>query len=104
MLFRSASRARRYFRTKPATPCSLSHFATAYPSWSTHNSAWPPPGAITTAAPVADSCRGNGGYIPYSDGGTDDQATFPASDPWATAVGGTSLEIGASGTPVAEYV
>lgn len=30
-------------------------------------------------------------------------ASFPASDPWVTAVGGTSLEIGASGTPVAEY-
>ena len=30
-------------------------------------------------------------------------AQFPASDPWATAVGGTSLEIGAHGTPVAEY-
>jgi subtilase family serine protease len=30
-------------------------------------------------------------------------AQFPASDPWATAVGGTSLEIGATGTPVAQY-
>ena len=47
---------------------------------------------------------GDGGYIPYADGGTDGQAQFPASDPWATAVGGTSLEIGASGKPVAEYV
>jgi subtilase family serine protease len=30
-------------------------------------------------------------------------AQFPASDPWATAVGGTSLEIGAQGKPAAEY-
>jgi len=29
--------------------------------------------------------------------------TFPASDPWATAVGGTSLEIGPGGKPVAQY-
>jgi subtilase family serine protease len=29
--------------------------------------------------------------------------TFPASDSWATAVGGTSLEIGANGRTVAEY-
>ena len=29
--------------------------------------------------------------------------TFPASDPWATAVGGTSLEIGANGQTAAEY-
>jgi subtilase family serine protease len=29
--------------------------------------------------------------------------TFPASDPWATAVGGTSLMIGPDGTAVADY-
>jgi subtilase family serine protease len=42
---------------------------------------------------------GDGGN--YGDGVGN--AQFPASDPWATAVGGTSLEIGAHGTPVAEY-
>jgi subtilase family serine protease len=42
---------------------------------------------------------GDGGN--YGDGAGN--AQFPASDPWATAVGGTSLEIGAKGTPVAEY-
>jgi len=45
---------------------------------------------------------GDGGFIPSDDGGVG-QAQFPASDPWATAVGGTSLEIGAHGTPVAQY-
>jgi subtilase family serine protease len=32
-----------------------------------------------------------------------DNAQFPASDPWATAVGGTSLEIDANSKPVAQY-
>jgi subtilase family serine protease len=42
---------------------------------------------------------GDGGN--YGDGVGN--AQFPASDPWATAVGGTSLEIGRKGTPVAQY-
>ena len=42
---------------------------------------------------------GDGGN--YGDGVGN--AQFPASDPWATAVGGTSLEIGANGAPVAQY-
>jgi len=42
---------------------------------------------------------GDGGNYGDGVGG----AQFPASDPWATAVGGTSLEIGAHGTPVAQY-
>jgi subtilase family serine protease len=42
---------------------------------------------------------GDGGNSPNGVG----SAQFPASDPWATAVGGTSLEIGAHGTPVAQY-
>jgi subtilase family serine protease len=29
--------------------------------------------------------------------------TFPAADPWATAVGGTSLQIGPGGNPAAQY-
>lgn len=39
------------------------------------------------------------------DGGAENlhQAQFPASNPWATAVGGTSLEIGAHGEVVAEH-
>ena len=42
---------------------------------------------------------GDGGN--YGDGVGN--AQFPGSDPWATAVGGTSLVIGAHGTPVAQY-
>src|SRR5208282_6641091 len=52
------SRASRYFRTKLATPRSLSHLATLYPSWSIHNSACPPPGTTITAPPVAFSLDG----------------------------------------------
>ena len=35
--------------------------------------------------------------------GDQTSVTFPASDPWATAVGGTNLEIGPKRVPVAEY-
>lgn len=45
-----------------------------------------------------DFDSGDGG-----DGGTSPPSvTYPASDPWATAVGGTSLLIGATGAPVGE--
>ncbi|MFI5610775.1 protease pro-enzyme activation domain-containing protein [Amycolatopsis sp. NPDC051903] len=37
------------------------------------------------------------------DGGDVHNAQFPASDPWSTAVGGTSLAIGENGSVVADY-
>jgi subtilase family serine protease len=37
------------------------------------------------------------------DDGLPTSAQFPATDPWVTAVGGTSLEIGKNGTAVADY-
>ena len=46
---------------------------------------------------------GDGGDNAQPDLGTLPSVSFPASDPWATAVGGTSLEIGASGKTTAEY-
>ena len=46
---------------------------------------------------------GDGGDSANASVGQPAAITFPASDPWATAVGGTSLEIGANGHPVAEY-
>ncbi|MEV8614990.1 S53 family serine peptidase [Amycolatopsis sp. NPDC051373] len=45
-----------------------------------------------------DFSSGDGGG-----GGVDDDPLFPASDPWSTAVGGTSLAIGADGSVVADY-
>jgi subtilase family serine protease len=45
---------------------------------------------------------GDGGdYVGWGPGGGT-AVTFPASDPWATAVGGTTLEIGRSGTVTRE--
>ncbi len=46
---------------------------------------------------------GDGGDNTGGSAGHPTAITFPASDPWATAVGGTSLEIGANGSTVAEY-
>jgi subtilase family serine protease len=43
-----------------------------------------------------------GGSATPADLGTPKAVTFPASDPWATAVGGTTLEIGRSGTVTGE--
>jgi subtilase family serine protease len=52
---------------------------------------------------------GDAGDIGF-DGGTDGSQTmnprftqFPATDPWSTGVGGTSVAIGANGTVVADY-
>ncbi|HEX3786306.1 MAG TPA: S53 family serine peptidase [Pseudonocardiaceae bacterium] len=50
--------------------------------------------------------EGIGFNFDAGDGGDGDGTTsvlFPASDAWATAAGGTTLEIGKQGTPVAEY-
>jgi subtilase family serine protease len=50
------------------------------------------------------AAEGIGFNFDSGDGGDDDGAgvTFPASDPWATAVGGTTLEIGRSGAVTGE--
>jgi subtilase family serine protease len=50
------------------------------------------------------AAEGIGFNFDSGDGGDDDGAgvTFPASDPWATAVGGTTLEIGKAGTVTGE--
>jgi subtilase family serine protease len=45
---------------------------------------------------------GDGGDNTNNQPGTPAAVTFPASDPWATAVGGTTLEIGESGRVVGE--
>ena len=45
---------------------------------------------------------GDGGDDTNNDPATPPMVTFPASDPWATAVGGTTLEIGRSGSTVGE--
>jgi subtilase family serine protease len=45
---------------------------------------------------------GDGGDDTNNDSGTSPQILFPASDPWATAVGGTTLEIGRAGRVVGE--
>jgi subtilase family serine protease len=45
---------------------------------------------------------GDGGDNTNNQPGTPAAVTFPASDPWATAVGGTTLEIGQSGGVVGE--
>jgi len=50
------------------------------------------------------AAEGIGFNFDSGDGGDDDGAgvTFPASDPWATAVGGTTLEIGRAGAVTGE--
>jgi subtilase family serine protease len=50
------------------------------------------------------AAEGVGFNFDSGDGGDDDGAgvTFPASDPWATAVGGTTLEIGRTGAVTGE--
>ena len=50
------------------------------------------------------AAEGIGFNFDSGDGGDDDGAgvTFPASDPWASAVGGTTLEIGRAGTVTGE--
>jgi subtilase family serine protease len=50
------------------------------------------------------AAEGIGFNFDSGDGGDDDGAgvTFPASDPWATAVGGTTLEIGKTGAVTGE--
>ena len=45
---------------------------------------------------------GDGGDDTNNQPGTPAAVTFPASDPWATAVGGTTLEIGQSGRVAGE--
>ena len=45
---------------------------------------------------------GDGGDNTNNDPATPPMVTFPASDPWATAVGGTTLEIGRRGSTVGE--
>lgn len=49
-----------------------------------------------------DFGSGDGGDLADAPG-VPTSVLYPASDPWATSVGGTSLEIGADGRPVAEY-
>jgi subtilase family serine protease len=48
-----------------------------------------------------DFAAGDFGDVAGDDG--PHHVLFPGSDPWATSVGGTSLEIGRDGAPVAEY-
>jgi len=50
-----------------------------------------------------DFDSGDGGPALGTGAGGGGSVTFPASSPWATAAGGTSLEIGRNGTPVADY-
>ena len=50
-----------------------------------------------------DFASGDGGDGADPAAGQAASVTYPSSDPWATSVGGTSLAIGANGTPVAEY-
>lgn len=45
---------------------------------------------------------GDGGDLSNGAGPADAGVTFPASDPWATAVGGTTLEIGRTGAVTGE--
>jgi subtilase family serine protease len=45
---------------------------------------------------------GDGGDLSNGLGAADASVTFPASDPWATAVGGTTLEIGKTGAVTGE--
>jgi subtilase family serine protease len=45
---------------------------------------------------------GDGGDLSNGAGPADAGVTFPASDPWATAVGGTTLEIGQAGAATGE--
>ena len=49
-----------------------------------------------------DFDSGDGGDDTNNTPGTPAAVTFPASDPWATAVGGTTLEIGQSGQVIDE--
>ncbi|MGD0560630.1 MAG: protease pro-enzyme activation domain-containing protein, partial [Streptosporangiaceae bacterium] len=50
-----------------------------------------------------DYSSGDGGSVPDPAAGEPAPVQFPASDPWVTAVGGTSLAIGRNGTTVADY-
>jgi subtilase family serine protease len=50
-----------------------------------------------------DFASGDGGDNADPEFGQPATVSYPASDPWVTGVGGTSLAIGANGTPVAEY-
>src|SRR6185312_6575256 len=52
---------RRYFSTKAVTPRSLSHSATFVPSLSQERNRNPPPGATTTAVPLAMPFLGRNG-------------------------------------------
>jgi subtilase family serine protease len=69
------------------------------------------PGANILFDDVLQMAAGTGGVsVMFSSGDEGDNGVFgtavpnyPASSPWATAVGGTSLEIGASDQRIAEY-
>jgi subtilase family serine protease len=50
-----------------------------------------------------DYSSGDGGPLTDPADGAPGSVQFPAADPWVTAVGGTSLAIGANGTAVADY-
>jgi subtilase family serine protease len=55
-----------------------------------------------SSAGVAIGAGGTRGGVTPADLGNPKAVTFPASDPWATAVGGTTLEIGRSGAVTGE--
>lgn len=50
-----------------------------------------------------DFASGDGGDGADPAAGQAASVTYPSCDPWVTGVGGTSLAIGANGTPVAQY-